>query len=160
MMFVNFIISGLISSFLVAGALKKSANATLTSTESGGFQLAQLPYFVKYIGLALVILAILFYSLANGEQPAITESLRLAVVITGLILITISKEKKELRLYNQLRLLAFFSSSLVLMFIYSIYITIFSDGISAVSVPQFLIAMLLLHIATFYVSKWNKNIGK
>ena len=152
------IISGLISSFLLSGAFKKKANVDQSSTDSGVFQLIQLPYFVKYIGLVFVIMGILFYSLANGEQPVITEPIRLLVVIVGLILIAISKEKNELRLYNHIRLLTFFSSSIILIFIYSIYITIFSDGMNAVSVPQFLIAMLMLHIATFYVSKWlNAN---
>ena len=124
-------------------------------TKKKNLSIIILAYRFKYVGLFLVIIltALSFFGIIDGE---LNNSIRILLSNLGLIIIALSKDKKEIPNSNSNRLLCFVLSTLILYLGYHGVEILF--GIQRpIELSQYITNLLVAYLASYYYIKIKKS---
>lgn len=114
------------------------------------------PFWIKYIGLVISILSILFHWSNLSDEPSVLASFWQFGLLVGFILICLSKERNEDEMTMSIRLNSIFSAFFMGIVAHAILLLLEIldggdvDSFDSLYVPNFI---LLIYIVIFHLSK-------
>jgi len=145
-MYIIFIITTItITSILIFIETKKKKNLSVIVFN----------YRFKYVGLLLVIILTVL-SFANIMDSELNNSIRILLSNIGLIIIVLSKDKKEVPNSNSIRLLCFVLSTFMLYLGYH-GVKIVSGAQSSTELSQYVTNLLIVYLVSYHYIKIRKS---
>lgn len=112
-----------------------------------------LPYWIKIVGFGILIICSIVPSVVNINEIDYLSHLRDLIVLIGLIMIFLSKEKDENEILNKIRFFSITISFLALALFYPFFVLINSSDEKVFNPSHLMGYILSLTIIIFYTLK-------